>query len=111
MSALGDIAAERKRQIEAEGWTAEHDDTHTVGDLACAAGCYAIRSSVAGERDSAFTCYWPWHQLWWKPGGDERRMLVKAGALIVAEIERLDRAQHRREMEALESRFGTAPNT
>ena len=25
MSAIDDVAAERKRQIEVEGWTAEHD--------------------------------------------------------------------------------------
>jgi hypothetical protein len=90
MSALDDIAAERNRQIDVEHWTPAHDDMHNAGELACAAGCYAIGSSLAGERDRVFTRYWPWHKLWWKPG-DARRMLVKAGALIVAEIERLDR--------------------
>lgn len=34
---------------------------------------------------------WPWHRVWWKPS-TRRRNLVKAGALILAEIERLDRA-------------------
>lgn len=34
---------------------------------------------------------WAWHSRWWKPK-DRRCNLVRAGALIVAEIERLDRA-------------------
>lgn len=85
--ALDDIAAERQRQIESEGWTPEHDDTHADGGynneppLPQAAACYAL-----GKR----FC-WPWDEEYWKPGTDRRRQLVKAGALIVAEIERLDR--------------------
>jgi len=35
---------------------------------------------------------WPWGKEWWKPS-DRRRDLVKAGALIAAEIDRLDRAK------------------
>jgi hypothetical protein len=84
MTALTDIAAERVRQIEAEGWTPEHDDAHDVGELADAAACYA-----RGEQMSSV---WPWSDEWWKPS-DRRRNLIKAGALIVAEIERLDRAE------------------
>jgi len=34
---------------------------------------------------------WTWERAWWKPT-TRRRDLVKAGALILAEIERLDRA-------------------
>ncbi|GAG33310.1 unnamed protein product, partial [marine sediment metagenome] len=37
---------------------------------------------------------WPWDPSWWKPT-DERRNLEKAGALIVAELERLDRLEAR----------------
>jgi hypothetical protein len=36
------IAAERKRQIEEEGWTAEHDEQWKKGELAKAAMCYAM---------------------------------------------------------------------
>lgn len=39
--ALADIAAERVRQVEAEGWTPEHDDRHNNSELACAAA-YAL---------------------------------------------------------------------
>jgi hypothetical protein len=87
-SAARDVLAERQRQIEAEGWTPEHDDQHTDGSLAIAAACYAI-----ADRDGRAEAppFWPWALDWWKPA-DDRRMLVKAGALILAEIERLDRA-------------------
>lgn len=92
------IAAERKRQVEAEGYTPEHDDEHVRGDLAVAAACYATQANQglyeSGEK--ARECmlrFWPWDAKWWKPTpGDRVRELVKAGALIVAEIERLQRA-------------------
>lgn len=35
------IADERKRQIEKEGWTPNHDDEHEENELAFAAVCYA----------------------------------------------------------------------
>ncbi|OHV85920.1 hypothetical protein [Ensifer sp. LCM 4579] len=95
--AIEDVIAERRRQIEGEGWTAEHDDGHTKGELAKAAACYAHHSTTtethreAVIRTGAFPLFWPWDSEWWKPA-DPRRMLVKAAALIVAEIERLDRA-------------------
>ena len=92
--AVLDVAAERRRQIEAEGWTPEHDDEHSVGELAKAAACYALVS--AGFNPDATINVWPWHRLWWKPS-DKRRNLVKAGALILAEIERLDRMAERQE--------------
>ena len=35
---------------------------------------------------------WPWDESWFKPTPDDRiRELVKAGALILAEIDRLQR--------------------
>lgn len=88
MSGIDDIAAERRRQIEDEGWTAEHDDEHDNGEMAIAAACYA------GDRrkfNMAAPPAWPWSTLWWKPK-DRRSDLVRAGALIAAEIDRLDRA-------------------
>lgn len=86
--ALADIAAERKRQIEIEGWSLPHDDEHVDGAMAFAAACYAIgRDRVGTGR----WLLWPWADEWWKPSKDHRRNLIKAGALIVAEIERIDR--------------------
>lgn len=90
MTALDDIAAERRRQIEVEGWAPEHDDLHRDGVLARAAACYAAPSyPLIGH--TFLPMGWPWEQSWWKPT-TRRRDLVKAGALIVAEIERLDRS-------------------
>ena len=38
--AIDDVLAERHRQVEAEGWTPEHDDTHARGEMASAAACW-----------------------------------------------------------------------
>lgn len=98
---LSEFAAERQRQFDVEGWSIDHDDEHSRGEMALAAGSYAI---VAGfnetsrvnftsrNRDGERTPWpnWPWSPEWWKPK-DRRRDLVRAGTLIVAEIERLDR--------------------
>lgn len=94
MNVIDEIAAERRRQIEVEGWTAEHDDTHGLGEMAGAAACYALyRSHVPPEDlmgEGVLEMSWPWDGEWWKPT-TPRRDLIKAAALIVAEIERLDR--------------------
>lgn len=98
--ALKDVAAERQRQVSAEGWTPKHDDKHDNNELAFAASCYAFHSAAASwDFEDDGTPYdihpapknWPWAPEWWKPT-NPRRDLVKAGALILAEIERIDRA-------------------
>lgn len=94
--AARDVIAERCRQVHQEDWTPEHDD-HTApnGELALAACCYAMperdRQSQHASGVSLWRVLWPWDRDWWKPK-DRRRDLVRAGALIIAEIERLDRA-------------------
>ncbi|EOX8499763.1 DUF550 domain-containing protein [Salmonella enterica] len=82
--ALRDVIAERQRQVSVKGWTPEHDDTYTCGELSGAAISYIE------PMEAVF--YWPaeWHDDSFKPS-DERRNLVKATALLLAEIERLDR--------------------
>lgn len=94
MGAIEEVAAERQRQQKVEGWTHEHDDEHSRGEMALAAASYAYN---AGQGDTGrawnvgrHPVVWPWAAEWWKPK-DRRRDLVKAAALIVAEIERLDR--------------------
>jgi hypothetical protein len=79
------VLTERKRQTEAEGWTPAHDDEHRDGSLA---RVYQILDGVPYE--------WPasWDESWWKPK-DQRRNLIRAAALLLAEIERLDRARDR----------------
>jgi hypothetical protein len=81
-----DVLAERRRQVEAEGWTAAHDDQYVDNELAFAAASYATTHNA-----DILPKTWPWPATWWKPTGN-RRDLVKAGALILADIERLDRA-------------------
>lgn len=107
------IAEERARQVSKEGWTAEHDDDHGGAEIARAAACYALPSRQRQledahiEMDAARGCadpaipytvkvrvpkLWPWDPEWWKPTPEDRvRELVKAGALIAAEIDRLNR--------------------
>lgn len=87
--ALEDIAAERKRQIEVEGWTPEHDDEHYLKQMSLAAASYAAFGDIC-DTPGIPPGLWPWDRSWWKPT-DYRRNLVKAGALIAAEIERVDR--------------------
>ena len=88
--ALDDVIAERKRQIEVEGWTPEHDDAHGLGQIAVAAGCYAMFSNSHSNAGRP-PMFWPWSRNWWKPKG-YRRDLVRAAAMLIAEIERVDRA-------------------
>ena len=91
------IADERQRQIEVMGWSLHHDDEHSKGEIADAAVCYArkgdLEFQVLGDKVTLHRAYeWPWHQDWWKPTTYDRvRELAKAGALIAAEIDRLNR--------------------
>lgn len=90
LSAAGrDVLAERRRQVSAEGWTPQHDDNCTKYELPWAAVCYALTHNMTTPTN--LPASWPWAGKWWKPT-TERRNLIKAGALILAEIERLDRA-------------------
>lgn len=90
--AARDLLAERARQVQEEGWTPEHDDEHSCGEMAEAAACYAASARVpTSTKRRQCPGYWPWAAKWWKPS-DQRRDLIKAGALILAELERIDRA-------------------
>lgn len=84
--ALRDVIAERQRQQSTKGYSTQQDDTYIGGELAAAAISYIEPM----EAES----YWPadWHDDSFKPS-DYRRNLVKAGALILAEIERIDRQE------------------
>lgn len=93
--AVSDVVAERNRQKSVEGWTAAHDDQHIRGEMALAAACYAIAEFPSETAHEAARSLWPWGDEWWKPKGF-RRNLVRAAALILAEIERLDRIIQRR---------------
>lgn len=118
------IAQERRRQMEVEGWSSEHDDKHTDGELAEAAATYAsyahgisFRGKNLKEKGCSMSVHhhpkeevsipdeaiiivsrahrWPWGLDFWKPSPDNRiKELVKAGALIAAEIDRLKRVEN-----------------
>lgn len=93
-AAARDVLAERQRQVEVERWTPAHDDHHDSGQMAVAAGYYALACGWPKERDigrGKTPVYWPWAPEWWKPR-TKRENLVRSGALVLAEIERLDRA-------------------
>ncbi|MFW5112485.1 hypothetical protein ACOANS_01185 [Pseudomonas aeruginosa] len=92
-----DVQAERLRQVEAEGWTPEHDDEHACYEIAAFACFYAMPpaardwdASSTGYGDTLGEAILP--EGWEPKTGDRRRDLVKACALAMAEIERLDRA-------------------
>jgi hypothetical protein len=94
------IVEERIRQVEGEGWTPQHDDEHENGELARAGACYALwdcfydvrPNHVGGQANLRLhSLTWPWDAEWWKPKAPIRN-LVRAGALIAAEIDRRLRA-------------------
>jgi hypothetical protein len=105
--AARDVLAERERQKAVEGWTPEHDDTHANFEMARAAAFYALHTAAdvlpepspeaPSHRYGLFLTAdqaWPpqWDHLTWKKPKGARRNLVRAAALLIAEIERLDRA-------------------
>jgi hypothetical protein len=103
------IAEERQRQITAEGWTAEHDDEHKGAEMADASAVYASAAGAIARgadpielhdsSEGGWSVYigidaqinWPWDEKWLKLSRDPIRNLVRAGALIAAEIDRLQR--------------------
>lgn len=111
------ISLERGRQLKIEGWTPEHDDSHNKGELCAAAIAYAAEAAKIQTQVKVYTepqCHcgargmadctcvllkptekwvspWPWEKKWWKPSEDKIKNLVRAGALIAAEIDRLQR--------------------
>jgi hypothetical protein len=98
------IADERSRQVSQEGWTPEHDDEHDAGELIKAAVAYAdcnptmkIRGEklVLSDQRADVVIYgdpWPWQHAWDKRNKHSQiRRLQIAGALIAAEIDRLQR--------------------
>lgn len=85
-----DVLKERVRQVEGEGYGVESDDGYTDYQLPRAAICYAIKA--AGLPPHRATLYWPFPAPAFKPT-ERRANLVKAAALLLAEIERLDRAE------------------
>lgn len=100
------VLAERRRQLQWEGFDHERDDRYTAGELARAAQCYErepeerkmlrmtpeeYRAPENHNDSIEVPESWPWAASWWKTG-DRIRDLAKAGALYLAEADRLTRA-------------------
>jgi len=92
------IAKERKRQIDVEGFSAEHDDELINDELSNAAACYALSPEYLAmnvdDGGSLLHTVFPFNMEWYKQTmGDRKRDLVKAGALVAAELDRLNRME------------------
>lgn len=106
------IEAERVRQISEEGYSEAHDDGHTSSEMARAAKVLlkcAMRQLRGAPMAHVMSLHfgWPWSRRSFKVSPDPLRQLVKAGALIAAEIDRLER-KHLREVEAERLRLEAA---
>lgn len=87
-----EIKAERLRQIHVENFSLSQDDRYTDESLAKAAAAYALGPGVKGKKGAD-----PWPRSWYRSWDkrkkfNRRRQLVIAGALLIAEIQRLERA-------------------
>ena len=90
MTGIEQIAKERRRQIKDEHWSLAHDkEEHTHFELTDAAIAYAIAAQEANgfPQDIRPSAWWP--ESWDFKPADSIKCLVKAGALIAAEIDRL----------------------
>jgi hypothetical protein len=113
------VIAERRRHVDVEGWTTEHDDDHVPGELARAGAAYLYSGSLQDpdarararrwyekhghEVPDTIRRLWPWDWRWWKPAEDDcRRDLVRGCSLGIAEGEKFDRARRRRVRAAVE---------
>lgn len=123
MNGIELIAEERKRQMEVEGYSIEHDLLHKEGEFLDAAACYMLPNARRPTEDVTEVEFvppyaviydqtdergrihkirvmppnnWPWHANSWKPTPFDRvRELVKAGALIAAAIDRIINKQNK----------------
>lgn len=90
-NALQLIAAERRRQVEEEGFGPEHDDKYINNELLWAAACYAAPQPIfiLDLNTNQVVDPWPWDKKWdGRPRKPVIDKLVIAGALLCAEIER-----------------------
>ena len=95
---LSAIDAERDRQI-AKGYDSAHDTSHVRGELAAAAATFAWIASTRSQHMTV--AMWPWSSSLPRREDDEI-LLIKAGAIIVAELERIAGSHHSQRVTAAE---------
>jgi hypothetical protein len=83
------IAEERARQIIDKGYTPEHDEQHKDGELAAAAISYTAEALGLKQHGVSQPLLWPWDPKDWKPEDSQLENLIKAGAFLAAEIDRI----------------------
>lgn len=92
------VVLERRRQIEVEGYTPEHDKGHEA-ELVAAARCYADLAmyqlkyandpsiTIGDVLASVVPYHWPWAPEEWKPSADPDTNILKASALLTAALD------------------------
>lgn len=92
-SGIEHIFQERMSQLDKHNWTPDHDDTHRAGQLAIIAATLCVwgtDATVEDPEEDFGSANDPWG-LEQKLKGDPIHRLKVAGALIAAEIDRLQR--------------------
>lgn len=84
------ISLERRRQVVEEGYDARHDKGETVNNLIQAAMAYCEVCFTGNTVLDSLKFGWPWRTTCFKPK-DYKRNLVRAGALIAAAIDKLEK--------------------
>lgn len=120
---LAYIAQERARQVVVKRRLPEDDVSHNArGQLAMAAACYALLAGGQSRHENApggtpdvVTMsplrQWPFCGAAWKPSNNRLKNLVRAGAFIAAEIDRLLAIGERMEAETPTTPEAPAPQT
>ncbi len=91
------VAVWTARELQLEKYSREHDDTHTRGELAQAAHCYADASArlsrgIMGPADYLHKD-WPFVARSWPGPETPLECAIRAGAFLIAEIERLQQKE------------------
>lgn len=88
---LHEVYKERVRQVFDEGYSVYADDCHTHMELARGGAAYAVAKHIDNLGRHPAQLGWPFPEFSFKPT-DHRRNLIKAMAMLCAEVERIDRA-------------------
>lgn len=100
MNGIDVITQERNEQLNEHSYDPSHDDIHRKGEMMKAAECYLVLAEHQVNQRTAFAAKmmdevpknWPWEPMDWHPSIIVKNNLRKAGALIAAEWDRVDRA-------------------